>query len=71
MIHVIYLYDVEILQTNFENMVRTVVREHHWSPTEIENLYLDDADFFGLMWWYNDILEVNEELNKKKEKKTT
>jgi len=33
------------------------VRAHHWSPKEIENLYHDDADFFGIYYWYADVLE--------------
>jgi len=43
-----------------------VVREHHWTPQKIESLYLDDADFFGLIYWFNDIREVNEELKNPK-----
>lgn len=38
-------------------MVKSVVRVHHWTPEIIENLYLDDADFLGLEYWYNDVLE--------------
>lgn len=50
-------------------MIKTVVREHHWTPNKIESLYLDDADFFGLKYWYNDILEVNDELDKQTDEK--
>ena len=47
-------------------MIKTVVREHHWSPETINGLYLDSIDHFGLEYWYNDIKEVHAELNKKK-----
>lgn len=49
-------------------MIVSVVREHHWTPQKIESLYLDDADFFGLKFWYNDVREVNRELKVKKKK---
>jgi hypothetical protein len=45
-------------------MVKTVVRYHHWTPETVLNLYLDDTDFFGLIYWYNDVVQVLEELEK-------
>ncbi len=39
-------------------MIRTVVREHHWSPTAVSRLYLDDIDFNGLEFWYEDVKET-------------
>lgn len=47
-------------------MIITVVREHHWPPHIIDNLFLDDQDYKGLEFWYNDICKVHEELTKKK-----
>jgi hypothetical protein len=49
-------------------MIVSVVREHHWTPDVINGLYLDDADHFGLEFWYNDIKKVSEELNKQTKK---
>ena len=43
-------------------MVKTVVRAHHWDPEIIENLYLDDTDFLGLLYWYNDVLDEYKEV---------
>jgi hypothetical protein len=43
-------------------MVVSVVRSYKWTPQEIENLYLDDADFFGLEYWYNDAVEYVKEI---------
>jgi hypothetical protein len=47
-------------------MVKSVVRVHHWPPETIENLYLDDTDFFGLLYWYYDVLEEYRQPDKKK-----
>jgi hypothetical protein len=44
-------------EESLNNMIKTVIREHHWSPGKIENLYLDDADFFSLIWNYNDVTQ--------------
>jgi len=57
---------VEISEKNLDVMIRNVVREHHWSPETIENLYLDDADFFALGYWNDDVQKVIEGLKKKK-----
>jgi len=42
------------------------VREHHWSPSEIGGLFLDNKDEKGLEFWYEDILQVQEEMKNKK-----
>jgi len=44
-------------------MVRSIVRAHHWTPTEIENLYLDDRDFQSIGYWYNDVMAVENSIN--------
>lgn len=49
-------------------MVATVGSYHHWPPKEYESLYLDDADFFGLRWWYNQIIEEDNKLKAIKDK---
>lgn len=46
-------------------MVRSIARTYHWTPTTIDDLYLHDRDHFGLMYWYNDSLEMEKELNVK------
>lgn len=43
-------------------MIKSVVRAYNWTPDKIENLHLDDADFFGLEYWYNDVKEVDNSL---------
>lgn len=49
-------------------MIKSVVREHKWIPEVIDKLFLDDYDHRGLLYWYNDIDEVNKELKKKSKK---
>ena len=44
-----------------DSMIRAVVRVYQWTPKDFESLYLDDADFFGLEYWYNDALAYVEE----------
>tara|TARA_R110001599_G_scaffold341931_1_gene563269 strand:- start:932 stop:1087 length:156 start_codon:yes stop_codon:yes gene_type:complete len=46
-------------------MIKTVCREHHWTPTDIDELFTDDQDFRGLEFWYQDVKECHDELNKK------
>ncbi len=48
------------------NMIKSIVREHHWSMQIIDELYLDDLDIYGLQYWYNDVKEVSEQLKTKK-----
>jgi len=45
-----------------DSMIRAVVRVYQWTPKDFESLYLDDADFFGLEYWYNDALAYNNEV---------
>ena len=40
-------------------MIKSVARCYRWSPEIIGNLYCDDADFFGLWYWYEDAKEMN------------
>lgn len=39
-------------------MIKSVVREHHWPPEVIGGLFVDDEDYQGLIFWYDDILEM-------------
>lgn len=43
-------------------MIKSVVRSHHWTPETIDGLYLDDADHFGLEYWFDDVLAVDKSL---------
>jgi len=47
-----------------DNVIKTIVRSTRWTPHYIADLYCDDYDEFGLIYWYNDIKEQNEQLKK-------
>lgn len=36
-------------------MVLSVVRSFNWSISEIDKLYVDEIDYHGLVFWYEDI----------------
>lgn len=46
-------------------MVKSVIREFKWSPDAINHLYIDDIDYLGLEYWYNDVLEIHKEIKNK------
>ncbi len=46
-------------------MVRSVAREYHWPPDKIGGFFIDAQDFFGLEFWYNDIIEANKDFKNK------
>ncbi|WP_181899555.1 hypothetical protein [Flagellimonas nanhaiensis] len=35
-------------------MIITVVRYYKWPPPVIDDMYVDDIDYKGLVFWYND-----------------
>lgn len=47
-------------------MVKTVVWEHKWTLEQAMQLYVDDEDMEGLLFWYNDIAEEIERMKGKK-----
>lgn len=50
-------------------MIRSVVREHHWSPQIVGDFFIDGEDMEGLEFWYNDLNESHKELKKLNKKK--
>jgi len=47
-------------------MIKSVVREYHFSPATVGDFYLDDQDYEGLEFWYNDVIEIQRQLKEKK-----
>lgn len=43
--------------------IRTVARLYKWTVTEIRKLYLDDLDYRGLYYWYEDAKEYIKQIN--------
>lgn len=49
---------VEILDLDsMNNCLKTVGFEMKWKPKVLKKLYVDDSDYNGLFFWYNEILE--------------
>lgn len=49
-------------------MIKSIVREHHFPPKVIDAFFLDEIDYRGLEFWYNDIVEVDKEIKSKQKK---
>ena len=50
---------------SLENIIKSVVWEFHWTPFYIDELFIDDIDHHGLIYWYDFVLEREKEINKK------
>lgn len=46
-------------------MIKSVVREYHWAATQIDALFIDDIDYHGLIYWYNDVNELHKQTTNK------
>jgi len=46
-------------------MIKSVVREFHFKPKDIDDLFLDENDYHGIIYWYKDAVQVNKELKGK------
>jgi hypothetical protein len=40
-------------------MIKSVVAQHHWSPREFGDLFIDNVDHLGLVFWYEAVREYN------------
>ncbi len=49
--------------------MKSIIRSHHYSPSAIDDLYLDDQDHWGLEWLYNDLVDEQSELKKSSKNK--
>ena len=49
-------------EVSLHNMITSVVREHHWLPSQVGSLFVDNIDHYGLEYWYNDVMKVTNEL---------
>lgn len=48
-----------------DNMIKSVVREHHWSPEIIGDLFIDGG-FDSLEYWYEDLKDQIKETKQNK-----
>jgi len=42
--------------------IKSVVRHTQYSPQEIEKLFVDEIDFRGLIYWYNDAKHASQQI---------
>jgi hypothetical protein len=52
-------------QIKFEEInvaIRTLARTYKWTPFEIGKLYIDDIDFEGLFYWFEDAKQYIDEI---------
>lgn len=49
-------------------MMVSVAREFKWSPGILGDLFFDDQDYKGLIFWYKDVEEMNKQLKDKSKK---
>lgn len=55
---------------DIEGVLVTLSRNFDWaSPQVLNDLFIDDLDNFGLMFWYNDISQQHKEMEAKYGKK--
>jgi len=45
-------------------MIKSVVRLYKFRPKDIDKLYLDDIDYHGIIYWFDDAKEYVKEIVK-------
>ena len=50
-------------------MVKSIYREHHWTYDSISVLFVDNTDPSGIEFIYEDIVQVNKEIEEKTKNK--
>lgn len=54
---------------SFDVVVKTIIRTYEWPPSEIGGLFFDRIDYEGLLYWYDDAIEMNKEIKSQMPKK--
>jgi len=36
----------------------SIVDYHHWTPKTIKKMYVDDYDFEGIIYWYDELVRI-------------
>ncbi len=44
-------------------MIYSVVMQQGWLPSQIDSLFLDNQDHWGLGYWYDNVKQYAKELN--------
>lgn len=50
-------------------MVKTIIWEYHFRPSEIDTLFFDKVDYWGLEYLYESVNDLNETVKKQNETK--
>jgi len=45
----------------FDSVVKTIARTYNWPPSEIGGFFFDRIDYMGLLYWFDDALQMNAE----------
>jgi len=51
-----------LVAANIDDMIKSVVNEHHWSPSIIDQMYLDHLDYHGIGYWYDNAKEMHDKI---------
>jgi len=43
-------------------LIVSVARSFKWTPEVLMNMYVDNYDYLGLGFWYNDVKEQNKQI---------
>jgi hypothetical protein len=49
-------------------MITSVVNEYKWSPAIIGDFFIDNHDFEGLEFWYDEVIKIDQKINNNKNK---
>jgi hypothetical protein len=52
--------------SDLKPVIKSVINHYKWPPLEIEKMYCDDFDYYGLMYWYYEVKEIVEKSKLKK-----
>lgn len=47
-----------------DSMIKSVVRVYKFEPEKVGSLFVDDLDYLGLEYWFNDAKEYIKEIAK-------
>ena len=53
----------------FDSVIKTIARTYNWPPSEIGGFFFDRMDYMGLLFWYDDALEMDKEMKTQVPKK--
>jgi hypothetical protein len=46
------------------NIIKSIVSSYHWTIDKIDILFCDENDYYGIGFWYNELVEESKQLKK-------